>query len=93
MVGLYARDKKGEGMIYTFGYTGKKPSDLKAEAERLDAVVVDIRFSPNSRVPHWRMTTLLPAGTITRQWEETTTVYLFDTGKQSEGGTYEEKRT
>ena len=39
--------------IYTAGYTGHKPEQLKAIAEKLDAVVVDIRYSTKSRVPHW----------------------------------------
>lgn len=39
--------------IYTIGYTGRKPDQLKALAEQLDATVYDIRFSPRSRAPHW----------------------------------------
>src|SRR5262245_27061010 len=39
--------------VYTLGYTGTKPADIKATAIKLDATVVDIRFSPNSRVPQW----------------------------------------
>lgn len=39
--------------VYTLGYTGTKPADIKATAIRLNATVVDIRFSPNSRVPQW----------------------------------------
>lgn len=40
--------------IFTTGYTGKRIEALKPMLERLDAVLVDIRFSPNSRVMHWR---------------------------------------
>ena len=39
--------------LYTFGYTGRHPHQLRALAEHLDAVVVDIRFSPRSRIPDW----------------------------------------
>jgi uncharacterized protein (DUF488 family) len=39
--------------LYTFGYSGKQPDELLALAEQLDAIVVDIRFSPRSRVPQW----------------------------------------
>lgn len=38
------------------GYTGKPtrtPTQLQQLAINLDAVVVDSRFSPRSRVPHW----------------------------------------
>lgn len=41
---------------YLTGYTGKPtrtPAQLKQLAETLDAVVVDSRYSPQSRVPHW----------------------------------------
>lgn len=40
-------------MIYLAGYTGHKPDALARRAQALDAVVVDIRFAPRSRVPHW----------------------------------------
>ena len=40
-------------MIYTIGYVGRKPEELKKLAEELDAIVLDIRFSPLSRIPHW----------------------------------------
>jgi uncharacterized protein (DUF488 family) len=45
-------------MIYTTGYTGKKPEDLKRLVERLGARLLDIRYSANSRVPHWRQKAL-----------------------------------
>jgi uncharacterized protein (DUF488 family) len=48
--------------LYTFGYSGRLPHELRALVEQLDAVVVDIRFSPRSRNPHWtagRLTSLL----------------------------------
>lgn len=48
--------------LYTFGYSGRLPHELLALAEYLDAVVVDIRFSPRSRIPDWtagRLTKLL----------------------------------
>lgn len=39
--------------LYTLGYTGLKPAQILAVALKLDAIVVDIRMSPVSRVPHW----------------------------------------
>ena len=39
--------------LYTYGYAGQRPQQLKALAESLDALVVDIRFSPRSRMPAW----------------------------------------
>lgn len=40
--------------IYTFGYGGKKLEDLTHYVLALDAVVVDVRYSPKSRNPTWR---------------------------------------
>ncbi len=39
---------------YTLGYSGRKPLEILGLLESLDAMVADIRYSPNSRVPHWR---------------------------------------
>ena len=39
--------------VFTIGYSGRKPADIKLLAEELDATVFDVRFSPRSRVPHW----------------------------------------
>lgn len=39
--------------LYTFGYGGRLPDQLQALVEQLDAVVVDICFSPRSRSPDW----------------------------------------
>ena len=39
--------------LYTFGYSGRTPHELQTLAEQLNAVVVDIRFSPRSRSPDW----------------------------------------
>lgn len=39
--------------LYTFGYTGRSPDELRALAALLYALVTDIRFSPRSYVPHW----------------------------------------
>ena len=45
--------------VYLTGYTGKKPADLKAMVERMNARLIDIRYSPNSRVPQWRQPALV----------------------------------
>lgn len=40
--------------IFTTGYTGKNISDLKPMLEALDAILIDIRFAPFSRIMHWQ---------------------------------------
>lgn len=45
-------------MIYTTGYTGKKPDDLRLMIARMRATLIDIRLSPNSRVSQWRRESL-----------------------------------
>ena len=39
---------------YTTGYLGHSPDELRAVAEELGAVVVDIRFRATSRLAPWR---------------------------------------
>ena len=57
---LLQQTKNGLGLLYTFGYTDV---DLCADAAieqlvALDVVIVDIRYSPNSRVAKWRQAQL-----------------------------------
>ena len=41
--------------FYTTGFAGKDINDLKPLLERLDAVLVDVRFSPSaSELMRWR---------------------------------------
>jgi uncharacterized protein (DUF488 family) len=40
--------------IFTTGYTGKDVNDLRPMLEVLDAILVDIRFAPFSRIMHWQ---------------------------------------
>lgn len=40
--------------FYTTGYTGKDINDLKPMLDALDAVLVDVRFSPTSEIMRWR---------------------------------------
>lgn len=40
--------------FYTTGYSGKDVNDLKPMLESRDAMLIDIRFAPYSRVMHWR---------------------------------------
>ena len=47
--------------VYTFGYSGRKLSDLVTLAEELDATVFDIRYSPRSRAPQWNKSSLMAA--------------------------------
>ncbi|MGD9932720.1 MAG: hypothetical protein AB7T37_03295 [Dehalococcoidia bacterium] len=44
--------------LYTFGYTGRSPQELKELADSLGAAVVDTRYSPNSRDARWRRSPL-----------------------------------
>lgn len=39
--------------VYTIGYTGRKPEEVKRIVRDMDAVLFDIRFSPRSRIPQW----------------------------------------
>lgn len=39
--------------FYTTGYTGKDINDLKPLLDALDAVLVDVRFSPISEIMRW----------------------------------------
>lgn len=40
--------------FYTTGYAGKDIEDLKPLLDALDAVLVDVRFSPTSELMRWR---------------------------------------
>lgn len=40
--------------FFTTGYAGKDINDLKSMLDRLDAVLVDVRFSPTSELMRWR---------------------------------------
>lgn len=40
--------------IYTTGCGGKNIADLKPMLDRLDAILIDIRFAPHSEILHWR---------------------------------------
>ena len=39
--------------IYTTGYIGKHIENLPELLKSLAAVLIDVRFSPQSRLPHW----------------------------------------
>ena len=40
--------------FYVTGYAGKDINDLKPLLNKLDAVLVDVRFSPTSEIMRWR---------------------------------------
>lgn len=40
--------------FYTTGYAGKDINDLKSMLGALDAVLIDVRFSPTSEIMRWR---------------------------------------
>jgi len=42
-----------EHTLFTIGYSGWKPHQIQTVVARYAALLVDIRFSPRSRVPHW----------------------------------------
>jgi uncharacterized protein (DUF488 family) len=44
--------------IYTLGYAGWTPGELEIALDRLDGVIVDIRFAPWSKDPVWRIDAL-----------------------------------
>lgn len=44
--------------VYGVGYQGRTVEELRALAESLDAVIVDVRYSPLSRLPNWRIHSL-----------------------------------
>jgi uncharacterized protein (DUF488 family) len=39
--------------LYTFGYRGESIGNLKAHVERLNGMVVDVRYNPYSPNPTW----------------------------------------
>jgi len=39
--------------IYTIGYTGRTPEQILGILNEHDAILLDIRYNPRSRVPHW----------------------------------------
>lgn len=39
--------------VLLYGYAGRQPADLLDAVKRLDAIVLDIRYSPRSRTPEW----------------------------------------
>jgi uncharacterized protein (DUF488 family) len=53
------KEEKEEGMIFTIGYSGWKPQELASIAASLRAIVIDVRYSPRSRVPHWNQAALI----------------------------------
>lgn len=47
-----------EVKFYTTGFSGRDISDLKPMLDRLDAVVVDLGFSPTNELMRWRQVCL-----------------------------------
>lgn len=45
--------------IYTIGYTGIKPERLLSIVDTLGAVLIDIRYRAQSRVPQWNKSALV----------------------------------
>jgi uncharacterized protein (DUF488 family) len=39
--------------LYTIGYSGRTPQEIETIVELLDARLVDVRYSPASRLPQW----------------------------------------
>lgn len=55
-------------MIYTTGYHGHTPDDLRRLAENLNATVVDIRLSPYSRIPGYNQKDLIALLRTSYMW-------------------------
>ena len=47
-----------EKRIYTVGYAGRTPQEIKQFLEDNDATLFDVRLSPNSKMPEWRKPSL-----------------------------------
>lgn len=61
------RKKVAMHTIYTIGYAGWKPEELKAQVDELGAMLIDIRYSPRSRRPEWNREAL--RGLWGQNWE------------------------
>jgi uncharacterized protein (DUF488 family) len=70
---------------YLTGYTGRPtrtPEQLRQLAINLGAVVVDCRYSPQSRVPHWNKEPLrMAVGSNHYFWVQSFGNPIFRTGK------------
>lgn len=44
--------------IYTLGYTGQKPTAIRDFVKKIGGILVDIRYSPYSRVTQWHKRSL-----------------------------------
>ncbi len=44
--------------VYTIGYQGRSIEEISAVVDQLDAILVDIRFSPRSRRPELNLQAL-----------------------------------
>ena len=68
----HSRTKGGVVMakhtIVGFGYQGKRPEELLRLTEELDAVVVDVRIKPFSRVRGWNSRELMALLGVRYQW-------------------------
>ncbi len=51
-----------EAVVYTAGYSAWEPEQLFSVARSLEAVIVDVRLSPRSRDPRWRLSKLAAMG-------------------------------
>ncbi len=67
--------------LYTVGYSRLQPSDILRTAERLDALIADIRISPRSRVPVWNQKPLQAA------WGQRY-IYIPELGNRNYKGDY-----
>src|SRR5215510_2609490 len=45
---------KTRGKLFTLGYSGWTLEQLARQVQELGALLLDIRYSPNSRQPQWR---------------------------------------
>lgn len=74
--------------IYTLGYRSWKIEDVEAVLQRLDAILVDVRFVPRSRIPTWN------SGVLSRRLGEVSArgryVWLREFGNRNYKGTVDQ---
>lgn len=52
-------EKNGGATVLTIGYSGLSAEDLREYAEQKNAIIVDTRLKPLSRIPDWRKSTMI----------------------------------
>lgn len=69
--------------IYTLGYSGWTLDQVAAKVEELNAVLVDVRFVPRSRIPAWN------SGVLSRRFGDRY-IWLKELGNRNYKGTFDQ---